>query len=76
MFKIAPVKHLTLQQARKDRGLTQEQLEAESGVSQAAISSIERGLVTNPAFSTVLKLAKALGVRPEQLRFAQRQAVA
>ena len=65
------MKTFTLQQLRKTRGLTQEQLESESGISQAAISSIERGLVTDPAFSTVMKLATALRVRPEQLRFEQ-----
>jgi transcriptional regulator with XRE-family HTH domain len=65
------VKHITLQQARKRRGLTQEQLETESGISQAAISAIERGLVSDPAFSTVSKLAEALGVDPREFRFGE-----
>jgi transcriptional regulator with XRE-family HTH domain len=63
------VKHITLREARKRRGLTQEELEARSGVSQAVISSIERGIVQDPASSTVLKLADALDVDPRVFRF-------
>lgn len=65
------MKQITVRQARLRRGWTQEQLEAESGVSQAAISSIERGLVTDPSSSTVFDLAKALGVDPRELRFGE-----
>ena len=70
------MKHITLRDARKRRGLTQEQLESESGVSQAVISKLERGDVTDPASSTVLKLAKALRLDPRALRFGQSEAVA
>ncbi len=70
------MKYFTLQEARQARGWTQEQLEQESGVSQAAISSIERGLVSDPASSTVFNLAKALSLDPRQLRFGRREAVA
>jgi len=70
------VKHITLREARKRRGLTQEQLESESGVSQAVISNIERGVVTDPASSTVFKLAAALDVDPRSLRFEEREAIA
>jgi transcriptional regulator with XRE-family HTH domain len=70
------VKQTTLREARERRGWTQEQLEAASGISQAAISSIERGIVTDPAFSTVAQLAKALDLDPRQLRFVKREAVA
>lgn len=66
-----PVKTLTLREARKLRGWTQEQLETESGVAQAVISNLERGLVTDPASSTVFKLAKALKRDPREINFGQ-----
>jgi transcriptional regulator with XRE-family HTH domain len=70
------VKQTTLREARERRGWTQEQLEAASGISQAAISAIERGVVTDPAFSTVTQLAEALDLDPRQLRFTKKEAVA
>lgn len=66
-----PVKQITLKEARKRRRLTQEQLEGASGVDQAVISKIERGLVLDPASSTVLKLAAGLRMDPRALRFGQ-----
>lgn len=69
------VKQMTLKEARKRRGLTQEQLEARSGVIQPVISRLERGRVLDPAFSTVLKLADALKVDPRALRFGQPESV-
>jgi DNA-binding XRE family transcriptional regulator len=44
---------------RKARGLSQKQLARESGVQQADISKIERGLV-NPTIGTIEKLARPL----------------
>jgi DNA-binding XRE family transcriptional regulator len=44
---------------RKARGLSQKQLATQSGVQQADISKIERGLV-NPTIGTVEKLARPL----------------
>jgi len=70
------VKKQTLKQARKDRGLTQKQLEDLSGVPQAVISKIERGEVLDPASSTVLKLAAGLRLDPRALRFAHPQSEA
>jgi transcriptional regulator with XRE-family HTH domain len=66
---------MTLREARRRRGLTQEQLEAASGVSQTVISKLERGGSTNPAYGTVVNLADALGVDPRALVF-HREAVA
>jgi transcriptional regulator with XRE-family HTH domain len=63
------MKRLTLREARARRGLTQEQLEAASGVSQAVISAIERGVVNDPNSSTVMKLAAALNMDPRVLKF-------
>jgi transcriptional regulator with XRE-family HTH domain len=46
---------------RKERGLTQEQLEARSGFSQQYLSGLENGL-RNPTVITLYELAEALGV--------------
>lgn len=67
------MKQLTLREARLRRGLTQEQLEEASGVDQAVISKIERGVVADPASSTVLKLASGLRMDPRALKFGQRE---
>jgi XRE family transcriptional regulator, regulator of sulfur utilization len=48
--------------ARKSRGLSQPDLSARSGVQQAEISRIERG-VGNPTARTLLRLANALDRR-------------
>lgn len=70
------MERLTLREARQRRGLTQEQLEAASGVRQAVISKIERGAVADPASSTVLKLARGLRMDPRALRFGQPESIA
>jgi transcriptional regulator with XRE-family HTH domain len=46
---------------RREKGLTQEQLEALSGFSQQYISGLEQGR-RNPTVVTVYELARALGV--------------
>ena len=51
-----------LVKARKQRGVTQVQLAEASGVQQAEISKIERGLA-NPTFSTLESLASRLGLQ-------------
>jgi transcriptional regulator with XRE-family HTH domain len=54
-----------LKQARDRAGLTQQQLQIHSGVSQKTISKIERG---DQTVSTAgVQLAQACGVRPEWL---------
>lgn len=68
---VGPVKPLSLKRARTRLGLTQVELEAASGVDQSVISRLERGSVTRPEFSTVIKLAKALGVDPVRLKFGE-----
>jgi transcriptional regulator with XRE-family HTH domain len=60
---------MTLREARRGRGWTQEVLAGKSGVDQATISGIERGRVKSPTFDTVTKLAAALQIDPRQLRF-------
>ena len=46
---------------RRDRGLTQEQVEVRSGFSQQYLSSLERGR-RNPTIVTLYELAQALDV--------------
>lgn len=46
---------------RREKGLTQEQIEERSGFSQQYLSSLERGL-RNPTIVTLFELAQALGV--------------
>ena len=50
---------------RTKRFMTQEQLARASGISQKALSKIETNEV-EPRFSTILKLAKALGIDPSE----------
>lgn len=47
--------------ARKEKGITQKQLEELTGVKQAAIARIERGTV-NPTIETVVKVLAPLGM--------------
>lgn len=46
---------------RREKGLTQEQVEARSGYSQQYLSSLERGR-RNPTVITLFELSQALGV--------------
>jgi transcriptional regulator with XRE-family HTH domain len=46
---------------RREKGLTQEQVEERSGFSQQYLSGLERG-VRNPTIVTLFELAQALGV--------------
>lgn len=54
-----------LRHARKERGLTQDQLEAASGVKQSDISKLERG--ESNTTTGLVKLAKALGCSADWL---------
>lgn len=56
---------MTLREARRKRGWTQEVLAARSGVDQPTISRLENGGVQSPSWDTVAKLCKALAMRPE-----------
>jgi len=64
MRKITP---MTLKDARIERGYTQERLAEMSGVDQTTISAIEVGKNRNPSWETVVRLARALMVAPEDL---------
>lgn len=51
-----------LKSARKTAGITQEELAEASGIALASIRGLEQGQRPDPHFSTVQKLAKALGL--------------
>jgi len=52
---------------RRRNFMTQEQLAKAAGISHRTLVNIETKRVTEPHFSTILKLAEALGVEPSQL---------
>jgi len=52
---------------RKARGWTQEKLAAESGISYNTLIKIERGGILEPKIGTVIKIAKALKVKVDEL---------
>lgn len=52
---------------RKEKGWSQEKLAAESGISYNTLIKIERGGIENPKIETVIKLAKALNVKIDDL---------
>lgn len=58
---------MNLRTARRIKDITQARLAELSGVDQTTISDIERGRNINPSWATVSRIAKALGVEPEEL---------
>jgi transcriptional regulator with XRE-family HTH domain len=56
-----------VQNVRLMRMWTQARLAREAGVSPTTVSSIETGKIGRPHFGTLGKLARALGVAPEEL---------
>jgi transcriptional regulator with XRE-family HTH domain len=52
---------------RERRMWTQVRLAEEAGVSPTTVSGIESGRISRPRFGTLRKLARALGVDPEEL---------
>ena len=59
---------LHLRRARERRKWTQEDLERESGVDQGTISKLENHKY-RVSFDVVLRIAHALGLAPQDLRF-------
>jgi transcriptional regulator with XRE-family HTH domain len=53
--------------ARKEAGLSQEEVARRSGIGLKNVGDIERGTVTDPHFSTLLAIASAIDVRLEEL---------
>ncbi len=58
-----------LRTLRQRRQLTQVELERLSNVAQNTISKLESNPRARPVYDTVVALAAALHVRPDQLRF-------
>lgn len=56
-----------LREARLEAKLSARDLERVTGMATAAISQIETGVRKDPGFSTVLRLARAIGVSMEDL---------
>jgi transcriptional regulator with XRE-family HTH domain len=56
-----------VQDVRRLRMWTQVRLAREAGVSPTTVSAIETGKIGRPHFGTIGKLARALGVAPEEL---------
>ena len=52
-----------IRKTRRESGLSQRQLAFRAGMTQAAVSRIERG-VGSPSFSTVRELMRAMGCEP------------
>jgi transcriptional regulator with XRE-family HTH domain len=50
-----------LKRLREERGVTQEQLASDAGITSSALSRIERGL-NNPRWTTLKRIAEALKV--------------
>jgi transcriptional regulator with XRE-family HTH domain len=57
---------LNVQQARRERGLSQEELADRAGVHQTYLSGVERGR-RNPTMTVLQKIAQALGLDIEDL---------
>ena len=55
-----------IQELRNKKGITQDQLSEKAGISSKYLSSIERGK-ENPTLNTILKLARSLEARPDEI---------
>ena len=61
------IQAMELKKFRKIAGFSQQQLAAKAGVDLAVISRLERGLKRAPSYETVVRLARALNLEPEEL---------
>jgi transcriptional regulator with XRE-family HTH domain len=71
IYSFVAFNHLSLGVAirhlREAKGITLEVLGRRCGISHAGLSKIERGETKEPAFETIVKVAKALNVPIDQL---------
>lgn len=58
---------IRLREMRNQHGLSQIDLSERSGVAQSVISDIETGVTKSPRIGIVMKLAKALNCKAEDL---------
>lgn len=56
-----------VRQIRKEQNLSLRDLEKLTGLTYSFIANIERGIVKDPRISTVIKLAKGLGISIDEL---------
>ena len=56
-----------LQQARKNKGLTQQQLCQVTGLSYSTLAKIERGAIKSPSVFTVAQITSALGISIDEV---------
>jgi len=59
---------MELEKFRRIAGLTQEQLAAKSGVDATVISKLERGKRLRGSYDSIVRLARALNLEPEELQ--------
>jgi transcriptional regulator with XRE-family HTH domain len=60
---------IRLRSARRDKGLTQDQLAKEAGTNQAVIQKIENGKSLRPR--QIMRIAEVLNVNPAWLQFGE-----
>lgn len=58
-----------IKERREARGLKQEELALEAGITQGTLSAIERGKTKNPEAGTLLNIASALNTSPYLIVF-------
>jgi transcriptional regulator with XRE-family HTH domain len=58
---------LKIKELRTERGWTQKELGRRSGIVRESISAVEIGKSRKPSGETLIKLARAFGIRPEEL---------
>jgi FMN phosphatase YigB (HAD superfamily)/DNA-binding XRE family transcriptional regulator len=58
---------LRLQQARRNAGLTQQELCHKSGLSYSTLAKIERGAIKSPSIFTIQQIASTVGVSIDEL---------
>jgi transcriptional regulator with XRE-family HTH domain len=61
---------LKIAAARENAGLSQDDIAARADVSRPHVSRLERGLVTSPDVRSLVAVAEAVGLHPNDLRFA------
>lgn len=59
-----------IKEVREARGMTQEELSQESGVSRVTISGLENGTTRATTTKTLVAIARALGVSVDQIFFS------
>lgn len=58
---------MELKKYRRIAGLTQDQLAKKSGVDKTLISRLERGQRQTASYESIVRLARALNLEPEEL---------